>query len=460
MLDAIRWDADLIHRYDQAGPRYTSYPTALQFDGKMGSFDLLHALRRSRQSGRALSLYLHLPFCSSVCYHCRSNKVITADRGRAFSYLKQLEKEIELIACHLGPDQVVEQLHVGGGTPTFASHDQLRQLMAHLREHFTLQDDDHVDFGIDIDPRETDWATMGLLRELGFNRVNISVPDLDPTVQRAINRTQTLEQTQTIIDAARTLQYRTIDINLIYGLPLQTPPHFARTVDAVIALQPDRVSLSSYEHLPERHMAQRRINAADLAASANKLKMLQTGVEQLTHAGYRYIGMDHFALPDDELAVAQEDGRLQRNVQGYTTHGHCDLIGLGVSAISQIGDLYCQNSSDVTIYQQTLSQGQLATVRGLRCSEDDQIRRSVIQALLCDFELRFDEVEKDYGIDFRTYFQKSWPALNQMAADGLIQLNDNAISIQPTGRLLAHALCMQFDHYEPASPVSQFSRAI
>ena len=460
MLDAIRWDADLIHRYDQAGARYTSYPTPFQFSGSLGSFDLLHALRRSRQASRPLSLYLHLPFCANVCYHCRRNKVITDDNERASSYLQRLEKEIEMIACHLGPDQVVEQLLFGGGTPTFFGHTELRRLMAHLRKRFNLQDDDHADFGIEIDPREADWPTMGLLRELGFNRVSIGLPDLDPQVQRAINRVQTFEQTQTIIEAARTLQYRTIHIDLVYGLPLQTPEGFARTVDAVIALQPDRITLSAYAHVPERFMAQRRIDAADLPTPADRLAMLQHSVDQLTRSGYRYIGMDHFALPDDELAMAQEDGKLQCSFHGYTTHGHCDLIGLGVSAISQIGDLYCQNNSDITLYQQTLDQGQLATVRGLRCNEDHHIRRRVTQALACDFELRFDEIERDYGIGFKTYFEAIWPALEQMTADGLIQLKEDAICILPAGRLLAHSVCMLFDHHWPALPAVRLSRAI
>lgn len=460
MLDAIRWDADLIHRYDQVAPRYMTYPTPLQFSGKLGSFDLLHALRRSRQANRPLSLYIHLPFCTKACYYCRCNKVITDDRSRALPYLERLEKEIELIACHLGADQVVEQLHFGGGTPTFLSHGELRRLMAHLHKHFNLQDDDHADFSIDIDPREADWPTMGLLRELGFNRVSIGLPDLDPDVQRSINRLQTLRQTQTIIEAARTLQFRTIDIDLLFGLPLQTPDSFARTLETVIALQPDRVSVSSYVHSPERYMAQRRINAADLPRDDQLLALRQHAVKRLGGAGYRYIGMDNFAMPDDELAMAQEDGTLQRNYQGYTTHGHCDLIGLGVSAISQIGDLHVQNSSDLTQYQQALDQGQLPTVRGLRCNQDDHIRRRVIQALICDFELRFGEIEELYAIDFKTYFQSSWPALEQMAADGLIALEDEAIRILPAGRLLANVVCMQFDHYLPPQPVPYMSRAI
>lgn len=460
MLDAIRWNTDLIRRYDQAGPRYSSYPSAMQFNGDIGSFDLLHALRSSRQASRPLSLYVHLPFCANICYSCRRTKVVTKDRGRAATYLEYLEKEIEMIACHVGPDQVVEQLHLGGGTPTFLSHDELRRLMAHLRKHFRLRDDDHGDFGIDIDPREADWPTMGLLRELGFNRVSIAVHDLDPEVQRAINRMQTLEQAQTIIEAARTLQYHSITLDLSYGLPFQTPEGFARTLDTVIELQPDRICMFNYTHQPERFMAQRRIDAATLPSPADKLSMLQNSVEQLVDAGYRYIGMDHFALPDDELAMAQEDGTLQRNIRGYTTHGHCDLIGLGVSAISQIGNLYSQNSSDLMVYQQSLASGQLATSRGLRCSKDDLIRRAVIQKLSCDFELPFAPIEQEFDIDFKAYFEQAWPLLQQLADEGLIELDEHYVIVQPVGRLLVKAVCMAFDHYLPEHADKRFSRMI
>jgi len=460
MLDAIRWDTDLIRLYDQPGPRYTSYPTASQFNGDVSSFDLLHALRESRQASRPLSLYIHLPFCANACYYCARNKVITKDRGRTLPYLERLEKEIEMIACHLGADQVVQQLHLGGGTPTFLNHDELRRLMAHLRTNFHLQDDDHGDFSIEIDPREADWSTMGLLRELGFNRASIGVQALDLDVQRAVNRLQTLEQTQTIIEAARTLQYRSLNIDLIYGLPLQTPERFEGAVKAMIDLQPDRLSIFNYRHQPERYMLQRRINPTELPSTTDKLAMLQRSIEQLTDAGYRYIGMDHFALPDDELAMAQEDGTLQRNFQGYTTHGHCDLIGLGVSAISQVGNVYCQNASDVTLYQQSIDHDQLATTRGLRCNDDDRIRGMVIQRLICDFELSFEIVERSFGIDFRHYFQEIWPSLERMQADDLIELTDTSLSIRPAGRLLAHAICMQFDQYMPRQAPCNGSRIV
>ncbi|MDD2061337.1 oxygen-independent coproporphyrinogen III oxidase [Pseudomonas sp. GD03860] len=460
MLDALRWDSDLIRRYDLAGPRYTSYPTAVQLHSEVGSFDLLHALRDSRRAVRPLSLYVHVPFCANICYYCACNKVITKDRGRALPYLQRLEQEIQLIACHLDPKQTVEQLHFGGGTPTFLSHVELRRLMAYLRQHFNLLDDDSGDYGIEIDPREADWSTMGLLRELGFNRVSLGVQDLDPVVQRAINRLQSLEQTRAIIEAARTLQFRSINLDLIYGLPKQTPEGFARTVDEVIKLQPDRLSVFNYAHLPERFMPQRRIDSNDLPAPAAKLEMLQRTIEQLTGAGYRYIGMDHFALPDDELAIAQEESTLQRNFQGYTTHGHCDLIGLGVSAISQIGDLYCQNSSDLNTYQNSLLSAQLATSRGLVCTADDRLRRAVIQQLICHFELDFDTIEQAFTVDFRGYFKDEWPALQAMHKDGLINLSAKGIEVLPAGRLLVRSVCMAFDAYLGMHSQQRFSRVI
>ncbi len=460
MLDAIRWDSDLIHRYDVAGPRYTSYPTAVQFHTQVGAFDLLHALRESRKASRPLSLYVHLPFCANICYYCACNKVITKDRGRAQAYLQRLEHEMQMLACHLAPGQVVEQLHLGGGTPTFLSHDELRRLMAQLRLHFNLLDDDSGDYGIEIDPREADWSTMGLLRELGFNRVSLGVQDLDPTVQRAINRMQSLEETRAIVEAARTLQFRSVNIDLIYGLPAQNPQTFSHTVDKIIDLQPDRLSVFNYAHLPERFMPQRRIDAADLPDAASKLLMLERTVEQLGSAGYRYIGMDHFALPDDELATAQEDLTLQRNFQGYTTHGHCDLIGLGVSAISQVGELYSQNSSDLNEYLRLLDSDQPATRRGLLCSDDDRIRRAVIQQLICHFTLDFGEIEKAFCIDFKDYFSEAWPQLLGMASDGLITLSDTGLEVRPAGRLLVRAVCMVFDAYLTRQNRQQFSRVI
>jgi len=460
MLPTIRWDADLIRRYDHAGPRYTSYPTAVQFHDGVKPADFLHAIDASREAGRQLSLYVHVPFCANSCYYCACNKVITKDRSRSREYLASLQREMELISAHLGPDQVVEQLHFGGGTPTFLSHQELRELMAGLRSRFSLRDDDIGDYSIEIDPREADWATMGLLRELGFNRVSFGVQDLDPEVQRAVNRLQTLEQTQAVMDAARTLAYRSINIDLIYGLPKQTPESFARTVEAIIALKPDRLSVFNYAHLPERFMPQRRINSADLPSPAQKLEMFENSVRQLLAAGYRYIGMDHFALPDDSLSIAQENGELQRNFQGYTTHGHCDLIGLGVSSISQVGDLYCQNSSDLKVYQERLQADELATQRGLVCHSDDIIRRAVISQLICHFQLQFSDIEARFGIDFPEYFASCLPMLEQMARDGLIILTPGGIRVMAAGRLLVRSICMLFDAYQSDTSQQRFSRII
>lgn len=460
MLPTIRWDADLIRRYDHAGPRYTSYPTAVQFHDGVKPADFLHAIDASREAGRQLSLYVHVPFCANICYYCACNKVITKDRSRSREYLASLQREMELISAHLGPDQIVEQLHFGGGTPTFLSHQELRELMAGLRSRFNLRDDDIGDYSIEIDPREADWATMGLLRELGFNRVSFGVQDLDPEVQRAVNRLQTLEQTQAVMDAARTLAYRSINIDLIYGLPKQTPESFARTVDAIIALKPDRLSVFNYAHLPERFMPQRRINSADLPSPAQKLDMFENSVRQLLAAGYRYIGMDHFALPDDSLSIAQENGELQRNFQGYTTHGHCDLIGLGVSSISQVGDLYCQNSSDLKVYQERLQADELATQRGLVCHSDDIIRRAVISQLICHFQLQFSDIESRFGIDFPEYFASCLPMLEQMARDGLIILTPGGIRVMAAGRLLVRSICMLFDAYQSDASQQRFSRII
>jgi oxygen-independent coproporphyrinogen-3 oxidase len=460
MFNPICWNAELIRRYDNPGPRYTSYPTAVQFHDGVEPSDLLRALDTSRQEKRPLSLYVHIPFCANICYYCACNKVITKDRSRAEPYLQSLFREIEMVSQHVGENQQIQQLHFGGGTPTFLAHDQLRALMDKLRAHFSLREDDLGDYSIEIDPREADWSTMGLLREIGFNRVSFGVQDLEPGVQRAVNRLQTLEQTQGVMDAARALQYRSINIDLIYGLPKQTPVSFAKTVDAIIALKPDRLSVFNYAHLPERFLPQRRIEAADLPSPQDKLTMLENTINQLVKAGYRYIGMDHFALPDDSLSNAQENGELQRNFQGYTTHGHCDLIGLGVSSISQIGDLFSQNSSDIKVYQHSLDSGKLATRRGLECHADDRLRRAVIGQLICHFALDFADIEQRFGIVFHHYFAACLPVLNQMRSDGLIQLTDHSIRILPAGRLLVRSICRVFDAYQAMDNHQRYSRII
>jgi oxygen-independent coproporphyrinogen-3 oxidase len=461
MSFALQWDADLIRRYDLAGPRYTSYPTAPQFHDGIGPEQFRAALQESRAALHPLSLYVHLPFCASACYYCGCNKVVTRNRGRSTPYLDRLEREAALVAAQLDRDaQPVEQLHFGGGTPTFLSHDELRRLMAFLRRGFHLRDDDAGDYGIEIDPRECSADTLVLLRELGFNRISLGVQDIDPAVQQAVNRRQPLALTEAMVSAARENGFRSLNIDLIYGLPLQTEANFARTVDAILALRPDRLSLFNYAHLPARFKAQRLIRDEGLPAPAAKLAMLQNSIDQLTATGYRYIGMDHFALPDDELARAQGRGALHRNFQGYTTHGHCDLVGFGVSAISQVGDLYAQNHANLKQYETLIDAGGLATVKGYRATPEDLLRRHVIQHLLCDFTLDFDTLEARFGIVFRRHFSAVLPALLRMERDGLIRLGENRLDILPAGRLLVRSVCMLFDRHLAEKSGQHFSRVI
>ncbi|MCD6060113.1 MAG: oxygen-independent coproporphyrinogen oxidase [Moraxellaceae bacterium] len=461
MSFAVRWDTDLIRRYDLAGPRYTSYPTAPQFHAGIGPAEFRAALNASRDVARPLSLYVHVPFCSSLCYYCGCNKVVTTDHGKSASYLDHLEKEARTVAAELDrTSQSVEQLHLGGGTPTFLGHAELRRLMDILRRNFRLRDDDQGDYSIEIDPRACDAETMRLLRELGFNRVSLGVQDIDPAVQQAVNRVQPLAMTEAMVAAARANGFRSLNIDLIYGLPLQTEAGFARTVEAIIALRPDRLSLFNYAHLPERFKAQRLIRDTDLPAPAAKLAMLQDSIARLMQAGYRYIGMDHFALPEDSLAQAQEAGGLHRNFQGYTTHAHCDLVGLGVSAISQVGNLYAQNNANLKAWEELVEAQGLATIKGLRAGFDDRLRRAVIQRLICDFRLEFAPLEEDFDISFRSYFSNVLPALQRMDRDGLLQLTEDGIEIRPAGRLLVRSVCMLFDRHLAEQSHRRFSRVI
>lgn len=428
----------MIQAYDRGGPRFTTYPSIEQFQARVGGFDLLRALRDSRQAQRPLSLQLQLPLSVGEAI---------AQRNRP-SYLQCLAHEIDLVGCHLGPQQWVEQLHLGGA-PSALGHDALRQLMGHLRQRFALLDDDSGDYGIEIDPRVADWPTLGLLRELGFNRVSIGPQVLDLDWPGPDEDGPCLAQTRSLIEAARTLHYRSVNIDLVHGRPGQSPLAFARAVAALIELQPDRVSLFDQR---DRQAGSAPTRPLDDAAASQAMR--QTCIEQLTAAGYRYIGLELFVLPDDDLAMVQEKGRLRRSVGGYGAHGHCDLIGLGLGAISQLGDLYTQNCDDTLRYQARLAGGQLPVVRGLHCDVDDRVRRAVIETLLCDFELEFRAVETRFNLVFRDYFAAAWPCLEQLAGEGLIVLDEQGIDILPAGRLLAPAVCRAFDAYA-ASPCAQ-----
>ena len=459
--DRIQWDIDLIRRYDLSGPRYTSYPTALQFDPQCSAQSLIETARHTADHSAPLSLYVHIPFCAHVCYYCACNKVITRRRDKAQPYLDTLYREMEQLAHWYSDERQVNQLHWGGGTPTFISDSQMAELMAELRRHFNLRDDDKGDYSIEIDPREAQDSTLEVLRQIGFNRVSLGVQDLDPRVQKAVNRVQPLEQTSRVLETSRALGFKSINMDLIYGLPHQTLPGFEATLDAVIELSPDRLSVFNYAHLPDRFRPQRHINAADLPSPETKLDILQRTIDKLLDAGYVYIGMDHFAKPEDELAQAQASGQLHRNFQGYTTHADCDLVAMGVSAISQIGDVYYQNEHDLSAYSEAIARQQHAVRRGVVLQRDDHIRRAVINQLICHFELAPARIEQSFGIDFGTYFATELKDLERFAADGLVQLQPERISVTPAGRLLIRRICMAFDAYIPRETATRhYSRII
>lgn len=447
MDQSILFDQALIAKYDQSGPRYTSYPTAVEFHEGFQAADYRAACGRSNASGRPLSLYFHIPFCDTLCFYCACNKIATKDRGQAQPYLDRLYRELELQGALFDRSRRVEQLHWGGGTPTFISRDQMRELMDQTRRHFTLAEDDSGEFSIEIDPREADQDTVKLLRSLGFNRMSLGVQDFNPQVQRAVNRIQSEQETLTVLEAARSAGFRSISIDLIYGLPFQTVDSFLATLDRIIAVGPDRLSVFNYAHLPERFMPQRRINAADLPAPQVKLDILRTSIERLKDAGYLFIGMDHFARPDDELAQAQRDGTLYRNFQGYSTHADCDLIGLGVTSIGMVDNCYSQNQKTMETYQQALDRGQLPVLRGISLTRDDEIRRDLITRLICHFRLDYGTLERTWGIDFAEYFAAELPRLDGLAADGLLSADAKGIQVLPKGRLLIRNICLLFDRH-------------
>lgn len=441
------FDLGLISKYDQSGPRYTSYPTAVQFHEGFGEAEYKQVVSESNATGSPLSLYFHIPFCDTVCFYCACNKVATKDRSMAADYLARVYEELRMQSELIDPSRVVAQLHWGGGTPTFISHAEMRELVAQTRKYFTLLDDDSGEYSIEIDPREAKGDTVKLLRELGFNRMSLGVQDFDEKVQKAVNRIQTKDETLFVLQAARDEGFRSISIDLIYGLPFQTVDSFAGTLDEILEVDPDRLSVFNYAHLPERFKPQRRINAAELPPPQEKLDILQMTIEKLSDAGYVYVGMDHFAKPGDELVRAQEEGTLYRNFQGYSTHADCDLIGLGVTSIGMVGPSYAQNMRSLDEYYQRIDSGRLAIFKGIRLNQDDLLRRDVITQLICNFSLSIPEVERKWQIDFHDYFARELAQLGGMQADGLITVTDETIQVLPRGRLLIRNICMQFDAY-------------
>ena len=454
---------DLLQRFDVPGPRYTSYPTADRFVEAFTAADYGQALvqRRTGPAGLTmpLSLYVHIPFCESLCYYCACNKIITKHHNRAVSYLRYLSREIDLHTAQLGEGQTVTQLHLGGGSPTFLSDDELRELMAMLRRSFTMVPGG--EYSIEIDPRTVDGTRLRALADMGFNRLSFGVQDFDPDVQKAVHRIQPFEQVSELMAQAREVGFDSINVDLIYGLPRQTPESFARTLAQVAQLRPDRIALYAYAHLPERFKPQRRITTADLPGAAAKVAMLTQSLAAFMAAGYVYIGMDHFALPNDALAVAKRQGRLHRNFQGYSTQPDCDLIGLGVSAIGRIGATYSQNAKTMEEYCDHLDQGRLPVVRGLALSRDDLARRAVIMALMCQGQVLFESIELAWLLDFRSYFAAEMEQLRDLADAGLVLLDESGIQVTAQGWFFVRAVAMVFDRYLQADRNrARFSRII
>ncbi|AWS49706.1 oxygen-independent coproporphyrinogen III oxidase [Providencia rettgeri] len=452
----IVWDLSLIQKYNYSGPRYTSYPTALEFNQEYDENAFVQATQR--YPDRPLSLYVHIPFCHKLCYFCGCNKLVTRQKHKADEYLQVIEKEIIQRAALL-KNRIVTQMHWGGGTPTYLDKAQVSHLVGLLKKHFNFADD--VEMSIEVDPREIELDMIDHLRHEGFNRLSMGVQDFNKEVQVLVNREQDEDFIFALIKRAKEMGFTSTSIDLIYGLPKQTPESFAFTLKKVAELSPDRLSVFNYAHLPSLFAAQRKIKDADLPSAEQKLDILQDTIATLTRGGYQFIGMDHFARPEDELAVAQREGILHRNFQGYTTQGDCDLLGLGVSAISMLGDNYAQNQKDLkTYYAQVEEQGH-ALWRGLALTDDDCLRRDVIKTLICNFQLSFAQIEELYPIDFKSYFKEDLELLKPMAEDGLVEITDKGIKVTPQGRLLIRNICMCFDVYlRNQMRQRQFSRVI
>jgi oxygen-independent coproporphyrinogen-3 oxidase len=460
---AVNMSTDLLRRFDVAGPRYTSYPTADRFVEAFTATDYGLALQQRRTVASAmvfpLSLYVHIPFCESVCYYCACNKIITKHHERGAEYLRYLSREVDLHTARLGLGQTVTQLHLGGGSPTFLNDAELRQLMDMLKRNFTLLPGG--EYSIEVDPRTVDAKRLDTLAELGFNRLSFGVQDFDPDVQKAVHRVQPAEQVFSLVSQARARGFDSVNVDLIYGLPKQTPESFDRTLAQIAELRPDRIALYAYAHLPERFKPQRRIAINELPGATDKVAMLSRSLTSLMAAGYVYVGMDHFALPNDPLAVAKRQGRLHRNFQGYSTQPDCDLIGLGVSAIGRIGATYSQNAKTIEEYYDSIDHARFPVVRGLALTRDDLICRSVIMALMCQGQLEFESINLAYLIDFQRYFAKELDALRELETQGLVKLDSSGIQVTPTGWFFVRAVGMVFDRYLQADKNrAKFSKII
>lgn len=453
------FDRLLIASLPANGPRYTSYPTADRFHSSFTESEYINALeqRRSGALNKPISLYIHIPFCNTICYYCGCNKIITKDTGRADAYIEYLEKETALLAKHLHGRHKLAQLHFGGGTPTFLNDEQLERVFSMIRKHFELMPTG--EYSIEIDPRKVSRETVLHLGKLGFNRMSVGIQDFDPKVQQAVNRIQSLEETRTVIEAAREAGFKSVSVDLIYGLPHQNTNSIKNTLDTVLSLNPDRLALYHYAHLPHLFKPQRRIDTEAVPGSEEKLDMLQYAVNYLTENGYIFIGMDHFAKPDDELATALNEGRLQRNFQGYSTYADCDLVAIGVSSIGKIGNTYAQNEKNIEAYYAALDAGHLPILRGYTLNQDDLLRRNIIQDLMCRFALDFRTYEELFSIRFQHYFAEELKDLELLAELGLLSLENHSLQVSAKGRFLIRNIAMVFDyhlrHKETATKYSQ-----
>ncbi len=454
---------DLLRRLDTQGPRYTSYPTADRFHEQHTDAHYAQALAARAALARLnaappLAIYVHLPFCESVCYYCACNKIVTRHRERAAEYLDDLEREIALHEAALGVRQRVSQLHLGGGTPTFLNDAELSRLMAALGRAFDIAPD--AERSIEVDPRTASPDRLQHLSALGFNRISFGVQDFDADVQQAVHRVQPFEQVQALMTVARRIGFESINVDLIYGLPRQRPQTFAATIARVLALAPDRIALYGYAHLPERFKPQRRIVSAELPDGATRLAMLGHAIGAFTAVGYEYVGMDHFARPDDALAIAKRQGRLHRNFQGYTTQPECDLIGLGVSAIGRVGATHAQNAKTLESYQRAVREGRFATVRGLALDSDDLLRRKVIMDLMCRGRVDFAEVQAEFGVHAPSFFADELKRLAPLVAHDLVRLHDDGVEVTPAGWYVVRAVAMVFDRYLQGSARDRFSKVL
>ncbi|WFM71246.1 oxygen-independent coproporphyrinogen III oxidase [Halomonas sp. CKK8] len=461
MQDTLPFIRPLVEKYDRPGPRYTSYPTAPQFQAAFAEDDYRAAAERSNRAAtpKPLSAYVHIPFCESLCYYCACNKIITHNRERAAEYLAWLKREIELQGALFDDSRRMTQLHLGGGTPTYLSNDQLGELMGALDTAFHFAEPEAREFSLEVDPRTVTPEQIHELHALGFNRLSFGVQDFDTRVQEAVNRIQSEAQVVELVAAAREAGFQSVSVDLIYGLPLQTVASFDETLAKIIALRPDRIAAYSYAHLPELFKAQRLIRPEDMPPPERKIELLELTIRRLTEAGYVYIGMDHFALPEDELSLAKENGTLQRNFQGYSTHADCDLIGLGNTAIGKVGDSYSQNVKETAQYQARLEAGRLPVMRGYRLNDDDLLRRDVINALMCHGRIDFAAIEAAHHIDFRDYFADALTELEEMADDGLLAIDEGSIEVLPAGRLMMRNAAMAFDAYLSHGP-GRYSRTV